>query len=414
MKPMRTFSDNPARFIAVSSFLTALALGWSIVGNVSIAAETTAAARADAKEQPKQEQLEQIDVFIAGQDGYHTYRIPSVIVTQAGTVLAFCEGRVRGQGDSGDIDLLVKRSEDGGRTFSQQRVIWDDQENTCGNPCPVVVRETGEILLLMTHNLGTDNELDIKAKTSRGKRTVWLSKSFDDGKTWSAPREITNEAKKPDWAWYATGPGAGIQLRDGRIVIPSYYTPGGVEPGVRLYFSHIIFSDSRGDHWKIGGIVGPHCNECEAVELADGAVMLNMRSYKPAQPHRAVAASRDRGETFGPINHDPILIEPICQASIRRYSMPEGDRPGRILFSNPASRKREKLNVRLSLDEAETWCAARVLHEGPAAYSCLAVLPDGTVLCLYERGEKHPYERITLARFGIGWLESGRSTEPAN
>ncbi len=401
MSTSRLYAGRLARNLAV--FCAAWAIGWGNAGSDPRAAETAAAPA---------EGVVQSDLFVAGQDGYHTYRIPSLIVTRSGTVLAFCEGRVNGQGDSGDIDLLVKRSEDGGRTFAEQRVIWNDQGNTCGNPCPVVVRETGEILLLLTHNLGGDNERDIKAKTSQGTRTVWISKSSDDGRTWSAPTEITNETKKPDWAWYATGPGAGIQLRDGRIIIPCSYTPGGQAPGVRVYYSHVIYSDSRGEHWKIGGEVGPDCNECEAVELADGAVMLNMRNYAPSQRRRAVAVSRDRGETFGPIEHDSTLIEPICQASIRRYSMPEGDRPGRILFSNPASRKREKLTVRLSLDEAKSWPAAQVLHHGPAAYSCLAVLSDGTVLCLYERGEKNPYERITLARFGIGWLESGRPDQP--
>src|SRR5262245_20964667 len=154
---------------------------------------------------PTQE-LHRSDVFIAGADGYHTYRIPSLIVTTKGTVLAFCEGRKRGRGDAGDIDLLLKRSSDGGQTWSDSQVVWDDGDNTCGNPCPVVDRDTGTIWLLLTQNLGVDTEAQIIDQTSRGTRTCWISRSSDDGQTWAKPIEITRDVKRPDWTWYATGP----------------------------------------------------------------------------------------------------------------------------------------------------------------------------------------------------------------
>ncbi len=343
----------------------------------------------------------QTDVFVSGCDGYHTYRIPSVIVTAKGTVLAFCEGRKTGRGDSGDIDLLLKRSEDGGRTFSEPQIVWDDEGNTCGNPCPVVDCKTGTIWLLMTHNLGSDREPQIVARKSQGTRTVWVSRSDDDGRTWSKPKEITAEVKRPEWSWYATGPGAGIQTRDGRLVVPCDHIADGGE-----WASHVIYSDDGGKSWKLGGSAPPKTNECEVVELADGRLMLNMRNYDRRHKCRAVATSDDGGLTWSEVAYDEALVEPVCQASIRRHCLPDGTKPGRILFSNPGETdQRKELTVRLSEDEGKTWPRGRVLWPGPAAYSCLAVLPDGTVLCLYERGLRQPYERITLARIALDWLQ---------
>jgi sialidase-1 len=338
-------------------------------------------------------------VFTSGHDGYHTYRIPAVIVTPKGTVLAFCEGRKTGRGDAGDIDLILKRSTDGGKTWGKTQVVWADGENTCGNPCPVVDANTGTIWLLMTHNLGRDTEAAIVSGTSQGARTVWVTRSEDDGQTWAKPTEITQDVKKPGWTWYATGPGVGIQLKSGRLLIPC----DNKSEGGKVRESHVIYSDDGGQSWKIGGVVGPHCNESQAVELADGSVMLNMRTYRGTN-RRLVAISQDGGETFTDPVEDPALIEPVCQASILRLPG-EG---GGILFANPASLKRERMTVRLSRDEGQTWPYANVLHAGPAAYSCLTVLPDGSIGCLYERGEKHPYETITFARFSRDWITAGK------
>lgn len=334
----------------------------------------------------------QAPVFVSGQDGYNTYRIPSVIATPKGTLLAFCEGRKTGRGDAGNIDLVLRRSTDGGKTWGPMQVVWDDADNTCGNPCPVVDAKTGTVWLLMTHNLGRDTEALIVGGKSAGSRTVWVTHSDDDGLTWAKPAEITKDVKKPGWTWYATGPGVGIQLRSGRLLIPC----DSKSEGGKVRESHVIFSDDGGRSWKLGGVVGPNCNESQAVELADGSVLLNMRSYQ-ANNRRLVAISRDGGETFTKPAEDPTLIEPVCQASILRL-------PGGIAFSNPASTKREKMTVRLSRDDGKTWPHANVLHAGPAAYSCLVALPDGGIGCLYERGDKNPYETLTFARFDRAWL----------
>jgi sialidase-1 len=347
------------------------------------------------------------EVFVSGQGGCDTYRIPSLVVTTSGSLLAFCEGRKDGRSDAGNIDLLVRRSTDGGETWSDSAVIWDDGPNTCGNPCAVVERETGAIWLLMTWNAGDIPEPRIQSGFGSASRLVFVTHSSDDGKTWSAPREITSNVKEPAWSWYATGPGAGIQLERsthrGRLVIPcDHKIPS--DSGDR-FRSHVIYSDDRGQTWNLGGSApADQVNECEAVELADGSLMLNMRNYDRSVPARQVCVSDDGGSTWRDQRHDATLIEPICQASLRRHRWPDGDLPGVTLFANPASTTaRENLTIRASYDDGLTWPHARTLYAGSAAYCCLCVLPDGSIACLSERDD---YRRIAFSRFALDWVES--------
>lgn len=344
----------------------------------------------------------QQDVFVSGKEDYHTFRIPALIVTPKDTLLAFCEGRKNGRGDSGTIALVLKRSTDGGKTWSRLQVVADDGDNTVGNPCPVIDRKTGTIWLLLTHNLGKDTEKTIRGGTSKGTRSVWVTKSDDDGVSWSKPSDVTKDVKDPTWTWYATGPGVGIQTSSGRLVIPCDHT----EAKTMVNRSHVIYSDDNGKTWKKGGVLGEKTNECQIVERSDKSLLLNMRSYH-GKNRRATATSKDGGLTWSEVALDEALIEPVCQASL--IALPgakKGDKPPH-LFSNPASTKREKMTVRVSDDEGKSWSKGRILHEGPAAYSCLAATKD-EVLCLYERGEKSAYERITLARFTLDWLKQGK------
>ena len=196
--------------------------------------------------------IDAVPVFREGEGGYHTYRIPSLLATPQGSLLAFCEGRRGGRGDAGDIDVVLRRSTDGGRTWGDVAAVWDDGPNTCGNPCPVVAAD-GRIVLLLTHNFGDDTEAEIKSRTGRGSRTVWVCESSDDGLTWSPPREITKDAKRDDWTWYATGPGVGIRLAHGphagRLVIPcdhGYPDENGTRQDVKSeYGSHVILQRRR-------------------------------------------------------------------------------------------------------------------------------------------------------------------------
>jgi sialidase-1 len=350
--------------------------------------------------------VEETHLWTSGQGSYHTYRIPAIVSTVKGTLLAFCEGRKGGRGDAGDIDILMRRSTDGGKTWSESRVIWDEARNTCGNPCPVVDRETGRISLLLTWNRGDDHERNIIAGTSREPRKPFVCFSEDDGETWSKPRDLSASAKDDGWGWYATGPGIGIQLtrgaHEGRLVIPANHSSTRYED--HKYGAHVVYSDDHGKTWRRSAPIRPGCNESQAFERVDGAVVMNMRSYN-GKGCRAVAASEDGGRTWPAISHDEALIESVCQASVLRYSWPDGDKErSRVLFSNPATKRgRTRMTVRVSYDEGRTWPASRLIHAGGSAYSCLVRMPGGDVGCLYE---KDGYKSITLATMSIDWLDA--------
>lgn len=344
---------------------------------------------------------DQTDVFVSGQDGYHTYRIPAVIRAANGSLLAFCEGRKSAGGDSGNIDLLLKRSSDGGKTWSAAQVVWDDAENTCGNPCPVLDESTGTLWLLLTHNLGVDRERDIAARTGKGTRTVWVAHSKDHGATWTKPVDITSSTKNPSWTWYATGPGIGIQIKNGphkgRLVIPCDHNYDDATEQKHLSGSHAIYSDDHGATWKLGAPIQPRVNECQVAELFDGrgTLLMNMRSNY-GRNMRTHSTSTDGGMTWTPPADAAPLIEPVCQASLIRHEATK-----LLLFSNPAARTRIQLTVRSSADHGKTWRDVVVLHAGPSAYSSLVEIGNDSAGCLYERGDQRAYEKITFARFGV-------------
>ena len=348
-----------------------------------------------------QDDLFQTDVFVAGEEGYHTYRIPSIITAFNGDLLAICEGRKDNRGDHGNIDLIMKRSSDGGKSWGDIEMIYEeggDEKITIGNPCPVVASDTGTIWMTFCKN---NDE-------------VFVVSSRNNGVNWSKPKSITKDVKGKNWGWYATGPGVGIQLNsekyNGRLVIPCDHREK--RDGKWVKMSHVFYSDDRGNNWKLGGTVADHTDECQVVEMSDGRLMINMRNYWAREGgapgrggKRAVSISEDGGETWKNLTFDDALIEPVCQASIHRHFTTPGSDPV-YLFSNPASKSARKgMTIRLSRDEGTTWPVSKVLHQGPAAYSCLTSLPGGSVGCLYERGDSHAYEKLTFARFKVGWLE---------
>jgi sialidase-1 len=344
----------------------------------------------------------------SGEDGYHTYRIPALVTTTSGTLLAVCEGRKNSHSDQGEIHLLAKRSEDQGKNWTPAEVVWRDGENTCGNPCLLVDQDTGTIWLFATHNRGSDRQPAIRAGKSQGTRTCWVLSSTDDGRTWSSPQDITATTKKPQWSWYATGPGVGVQLRlgehRGRLLVPCDHS----ERKKQGTFSHVIYSDDHGRTWQLGGRVEkPLYNECQLVELTDGRLMLNMRNEldkKNHDPnlHRAIAFSSDGGKSWTEATPDRSLPEPGCQSSlIRCLPATESQRPW-LLHSNPADHlERKRLTVRLSKDDGYSWVASRVLFQKDAAYSCLAMLSNDTAACLFEADKS---QRLVFATFTFDWL----------
>ncbi len=338
-----------------------------------------------------------------GSGKYKNYRIPSIILTKNGTLLAFCEGREAG--DSGDIDVLLKRSGDSGKTWSDEQVVWNDGTNTCGNPCPVIDEATGRIWLFLTWNNGEDNETAIIHKTAASPRLPYTCYSDDDGLTWSDPEPLPAPCRDTSWGWYATGPGIGIRIKSGpqkgRLVIPanhSYDDPEGtVRNGPYGYGAHVLFSDDHGKTWEMSDPIRPGCNESQVTELSGGTLLMNMRSYNN-QYSRAVALSHDGGKSWTDITHDAQLVESKCQASLLNFG--EYKEKNLYLFSNPAVPVgRTAMTVKTSFDNCQSWSNSKLVYAGPSAYSCMVKLPGGKVGLFFEAGEKRPYEKMVYVSF---------------
>jgi len=359
------------------------------------------------------------DVFIAGRDSFPSIRIPSVIVSKKGTVLAFAEGRAA-HADQAVNRLILKRSGDAGRTWDPLQVIADDSPRCLNNPCAVVERGSGRVLVMFQSYPAGAAERSPQIKPGvEGDSVVrnYLIHSDDDGLTWSKPRDITRSTKRPERVTtVASGPGIGIQLRrgphKGRLLIPFNEGP----------FDHwnvyAVYSDDGGETWQMGEVApGAHvpdgkggttsqANEAQIVELADGSVRLNSRRWA-GKPVRKTSLSRDGGATWSNIEDAPELMDPSCMASIVRYSDPLDGAKSRLLFSGPQSAKRDTGTVFLSENEGATWPVKRVLWPGSFAYSVLTVLPDGTIGCLFETDNT---DRIVFARFTLAWLRAGKDT----
>ncbi|QDU94646.1 sialidase family protein [Lignipirellula cremea] len=337
-------------------------------------------------------------LFDSGQEGYPRYRIPALLVAPGGDLLAFCEGRKDGAGFTGNIDVVMKRSGDSGKTWSPLRTIVDDGKHTCGYPSPVVDRKTKTIFLAYTRTRGDDTEEEVVSGKSRDTTRVMIVASRDNGATWSAPVEISSTAKKADWTWYGFGSGIGIQLHSGRLVIPAYHAVAGSE----LRQAHMLYSDDHGSSWKVGGPVADETGECQIAQRRDGVLYCTARSHD-GQEQRITAVSKDDGLTWNQPEKAPLLYDSICQADV--YAVPSTVDAGQPLwlFSNPAGPGRTNLTLRTSTDEGKTWSAGKLLQPDNAQYSSLAELPDGAIGCLYDRWEDGNY-RIRFARFPLAWL----------
>ncbi len=360
--------------------------------------------------------------YVAGKEGYACYRCPTLAVSAKGTALAFCEGRVNSHKDEDDMDVVLKRSTDGGRTWGPLQVLANDGRNPCKNQCPVVL-PSGRILLVWLWNKWIPTEKD------RTTREVFVMHTDDDGATWSKPRNITASVYGPDWGWYGTGPCHGIVKRSepnkGRIVVPARHNA----KGTRMV-SHLIYSDDRGDIWHLGGSVPrPRTSESSVVELSNGDLMLNCRNQDDNEHYRVVSISRDGGMTFSEVWLETQLVEPRgCQASLLFHSSNDRTGKGNILFSNPANAEcRSDGTLKLSEDDGRTWVKAFCYAPKSApyftGYSDLALLPGGDIAIIYERGDlraseskKERYDEVafTVVRFDeiSGLLAtSGHDTE---
>lgn len=345
-------------------------------------------------------------LFVSGETGYGRYRIPAIAVTPKQTVLAFCEGRVKATGLTGDIDLVLRRSTDGGKTWAPLQVVADDGPNTLGNPCPVVDRSTGIIWLPFSRSLGQDTEDQIVQGTSTERTRVWITKSADEGLTWSKPVDISSQATRPQWTWYGPGPGIGLQLPSGRLFIPDYHA---VER-TGIYQVHSLYSDDHGQTWQIGGTVADETTEAQAALRADGTLVINTRNISPRDEkvlrNRVIAVSRDEGQTWTDVGRDAALTESSCQGSLLVYSGLGDGAKSRWLFTNPPGPGRRQLTLRLSYDEGRTWAKSAVIEPGSSEYSGLTRLPNGEIGLLYERNTQKKYSpEIVFTRLPLSEIE---------
>lgn len=356
--------------------------------------------------------IDKIDLFGAGQGGYETFRIPGIVVTNKGTVLVYCEARRGSRSDWADIEVFLCRSTNGGKTWSPPWKIADSKKDTVNNPVAIVDRDSDRIHFLYCINY----------------HQCFYMHSDDDGVSFSEPREITAAfepfRKEYDWGVLATGPGHGIQLKNGRLLVPVWMSTATREH--RPSAVSTIFSDDHGTTWKNGEIVCAHPDplinpsETIAVQLSDGTVQLNIRSENRAY-RRAISNSKDGATGWSSVTMHDGLYEPICMAGITHLPKPFADNVSTFLFSNPYSennpgrhgknefRHRENLTVRMSTDDCKTWPVSRSLEPGISGYSDLAIGHDGTIYCAYERGgaDGFAHKFLTLARFNRAWLEAG-------
>ncbi|MCH7687684.1 MAG: exo-alpha-sialidase [Planctomycetes bacterium] len=324
-------------------------------------------------------------MFTSGAEGYHTYRIPALVVSTRGTLLAICEGRKNNHNDWGEINIVLKRSFDNGTTWQRMQIVAAEEGDiTIGNPAPVVDTDTGKVWLAFCRN----ND------------QVYVTNSADDGATWSTPENITRDVKLPAWTWYATGPGHGIQLKTGRLLIPCW--ADGTQKIGEIQFSFCIYSDDHGATWKRGRALTRNASdECDIVELNDGSIYLNARSRK-GKRQRAWALSRDRGHSWSEVRYDAAQPEPSCDGAVLRLTDTRLFKKNRVLVSCPANpRSRDHLTVRMSYDECRSWSVSKLVDAGYSGYSDLAATTDKTILCLYETNSVRD---ITLVRFNVEWL----------
>jgi sialidase-1 len=359
-----------------------------------------------------------------GEDNVHTYRIPGLATSRKGTLLAIYDVRHDKGGDlQGNIDIGLSRSVDGGNTWAPMQIVMDkgtwgglpEKFNGISDACVLVDENTGAVFIAGLWMYGV---LDKYGKWIEGLNELseewnhqWrdrgsqaglgvketsqflLTKSIDDGQTWSAPENLTTKYKRRAWWLWAPAPGKGITMSDGTLVMP---TQGRDENGKS--FSNITWSKDGGATWVVGNpafIAPTGTTECAVVELSDGLLMLNMRDNRNRQDTtdangRAVAVTSDFGHTWAihPSSRHA-LVEPTCMASLHKHSYTDnGEKKSVLLFSNPNSKKtRDHITLKISFDEGKTWPQTHwiPLDEGRSrGYSCLTSVDEQHIGILYE------------------------------
>lgn len=359
-----------------------------------------------------------VPVFISGTEGHKIYRIPAIVQLPKGDILAFAEGRVNGGNDFGDINLVMKKSNDGGKTWSAIKTIVDFDSLQAGNPAPVVDLSDPDYpkgRLFLFYNTGNNHEDEVRK--GNGLREVWYKTSTDNGETWSAAVNITTQVHRPnqprfnaayafaeDWRHYANTPGHAMQFVKGqfkgRIFVAANHSAGDPQPDYTDCRAHGFYTDDHGKTFKLSeNLKIPGSNESTAAEISGGRLMLNSRNQKGDIKARIVAISNDGGQHWDTTYFDKHLPDPVCQGSILTI----GTRKGKniLAFCNAAdTRKRDQLTLRISFDDGQTWSVNKLVDKSPAgekgsytAYSDILKTGKNTIGVLYEQDN---YKKIVF------------------
>lgn len=341
----------------------------------------------------------QTNLFWRGLHGVNTYRIPAMVQTQQGTIIAVVDARKNSPHDlPADISLVMRRSFDEGTHWTRIRTIVSVPSGGVGDASLLLDRSNGRVWCFFNYGPPGIGFWTAKPGARTGPTTLQVHAMYSDdqGATWSKSVDITPEIKKPSWqAMFATS-GTDIQLKDGRFLMPLV-----VRDAKGVIHSVNAYSDDHGKTWKVGKFIGSGTNESHPVELNGGVVMQNMRDGST----REIARSTNGGESFGPVYHDSALIDPGCNAGITRF---RSGGKNLLIFTNAANQKtRRNLTVKVSYDQGKTWPVSRVIDAGSSGYSTVIRLKNGDVGVLYERGGPLAIRWITFARFNLKWIEQG-------
>ncbi len=357
-----------------------------------------------------------VPVFVSGNEGYKSYRIPAIIEAPNGDLLAFCEGRVHHAGDFGDVKIVLKRSSDQGSTWSNVQVVAEFDTLQAGNPAPVVDMTDpsypkGRIFLF--YNTGNNHEGEVRK--GNGLREVWYKTSVDDGKTWSEGVNITLQTHRPlqpkvnpaynfkeDWRSYANTPGHAMQFTSGkykgRIYVAANHNEGNPQPHFKDYRAHGFYSDDHGKTFHISENVNLEGgNENMATELSGGRLMLNLRNQQGNIKARYIAISEDGGQTWKDQKFNLDLPDPVCQGSILTIGKTKGKNI--LAFCNAADTEhRNNLTLRISKNDGKTWYKSILVYSSHkkgdiTAYSDIVKIAKDKVGVLYE---KEGYSKIVF------------------
>ncbi len=329
-------------------------------------------------------------VYKAGESGYACFRIPAIVRSPSGRLLAFAEGRVKGCGDFGDVDIVLKTSSNGGKSWSEMSIVATYGGLQSGNPTPVYdlldpAFPKGRLLLF--YNTGNNSEHEVRL--GNGRREVWFIASEDEGTTWSSPTNITDMVHRPlpdpaDWRSYANAPGHGTQLSSGRIFIPANHSAGPPQDGFLDYQAHAFYSDDHCATFKLTpSIVYAGSNESTAAPLPGGGVLMSIRDQSGKAGSRLMAISRTGGEHWDSTWVSNALPDPVCQGSLLVFHQKDGSPI--LLHSNPNNMKeRCCLTVKTSHDQGKSWEVLREVYAGAAAYSDLVLVDQERIGVLFE------------------------------